>query len=81
MRNVPFTHTKVKKLDYGFNSSGPFMNRRSRKSKFKNLLPVDHYQIVRIKDKKTKEYLVDRLGHFFFKLITHYKTPPKLGLN
>lgn len=78
-RNKPFTFKDVEELERGFNSSGPFMNRRSRKAKFKNRLPIHHIQWVRIKDKKTKEYLLDDKGNYEVKKIIHYKTPPKTG--
>lgn len=61
MRNQPFTHQEIKDLPLGFTSSGYYPNRKARKTKFKNLLPISHIQHEK-----------DKQGNY--KRIIHYKT-------
>ena len=68
--NKPFTAKEVSELQHPFNPSGFDLNRRMRRTKFKNTSPVSHVQIAPIFDKE------DLMRKFIlgWKRIIHYKT-------
>ncbi len=64
--NKPFTAKEVAELQHPFNPSGFDLNRRMRRTKFKNTSPISHVQIA-------PEFDEDGM-YIGTKRIIHYKT-------